>query len=159
MNQIFIIQPYFYNGSWVFDDAEAGLVREPFVSGIPEMIDKLVEGIPGASEGFRLLFSADPFPEYDIELTRLREEIGGYWYQAKDTNHEGWLCPAMFKYFDTPPEHIYAKVEGIGSFHTRTPSTTIPISKDEVDAFARELECGNIDVMQIMLQELQKRFL
>ena len=31
----------------MFDDGAAGLKREPFVFGIPEMIDLFVAGIPG----------------------------------------------------------------------------------------------------------------
>ncbi len=40
-NFLSIILPYRYEGMWVFDDPRVGLVREPFVSGIPEMIDLL----------------------------------------------------------------------------------------------------------------------
>jgi hypothetical protein len=40
----------------VFDDPAVGLKAEPFVSGIPEMIDALVQDIPQADRGFRLLF-------------------------------------------------------------------------------------------------------
>jgi hypothetical protein len=43
------------------------LHQEPFVSGIPEMIDAAVQDIPHAQQGFRLLFSAQPFPAYQIE--------------------------------------------------------------------------------------------
>ena len=39
-NQIQIIAPYFVHGTWVFDDDRVGLVQEPFVSGVPEMIDE-----------------------------------------------------------------------------------------------------------------------
>jgi hypothetical protein len=55
-NSIFVIAPYWYNGTWVFDDKNAGLSREPFVAGVPEMIDVLVNDIPDAKEGFRLTF-------------------------------------------------------------------------------------------------------
>ena len=55
-NAIMVISPYRYQGTWVFDDASAGLVREPFVAGIPEMIDHLVSDIPNAESGFRLHF-------------------------------------------------------------------------------------------------------
>ena len=63
-NAIMVIVPYRYAGTWVFDDSRAGLAREPFVAGVPEMIDDLVAGIPGATNGFRLTFSARPFPGY-----------------------------------------------------------------------------------------------
>ena len=42
-NAIMVIAPYWYNGTWVFDDPDAGLKREPFVAGVPEMIDLLVK--------------------------------------------------------------------------------------------------------------------
>jgi predicted component of type VI protein secretion system len=37
--------PYRHNGTWVFDDEVVKLIRESFVSGIPEMIDILVQDI------------------------------------------------------------------------------------------------------------------
>jgi len=106
-----VITPYWYQGTWVFDDESAGLNKEPFVAGVPEMINDLVKDIPNARSGFRLLFSSVPFPSYQIELKRAKEECGGYWYRVKDQSAEGWLCPALFRYFETAPETIYVKVE------------------------------------------------
>ena len=63
-NTIMVIDPYWFAGTWVFDDETVGLVREPFVSGVPEMIDELVKNTPDARNGFRLTFSAGPFPGY-----------------------------------------------------------------------------------------------
>ena len=77
----------------------------------PEMIDTLVAGIPDADKGFRLLFSAAPFPGYTVELVWRREEYGGNWYYSPQFEMEGWLCPALFKYFDRTPERIYAQVK------------------------------------------------
>ena len=158
MNQIFIIHPYFYNGSWVFDDAEVGLRREPFVSGIPEIIENLVADIADAQKGFRLLFSAEPFPEHELKLKRLREEIGGYWYQAEDLNSEGWLCPAMFKYFDLPPEEIYIKIDRSYSQTQHQSSKTIEITREQFMAFDQELEQGNLIAMRKMLDEIASQF-
>jgi len=112
-NQIFAIAPYWMDsvGTWVFDDAAVGLVQEPFVSGVPEMIDELVTDIPQARSGFRLLFSAAPFPGYQRRLTRLREEFGGWWYSVEEPLAEGWLCPALFQYFRPAPAEIYVKAE------------------------------------------------
>lgn len=110
-NSIFVISPYKYQGTWVFDDPRVGLVQEPFVAGIPEMMDRLVKDIPNADKGFRLLFSVSPFPGYTIELVWKREERGGNWYFCKEYDSEGWLCPALFKYFDKAPKKMYAKAE------------------------------------------------
>ena len=59
---MFVIAPYRWEGMWVFDDPRVGLQREPFVSGADVMMDRLVANLPGAEKGFRLLFSATPFP-------------------------------------------------------------------------------------------------
>ena len=61
-NALFVIAPYRFEGMWVFDDPNVGLVREPFVSGVPEMIEHVVRDIPDAESGFRLTFSTQPFP-------------------------------------------------------------------------------------------------
>ena len=110
-NSILVIEPYRYAGLWVFDDSRTGLVREPFVSGIPEMIDKLVENIPDANDGFRLIFSTIPFPGYQEKLVWLRAEGPGNWYYSKTYNLEGWLCPGLFKYFKKAPKETYIKAE------------------------------------------------
>ncbi|MHA1288629.1 MAG: DUF6717 family protein [Candidatus Thorarchaeota archaeon] len=110
-NTLMVIEPYWYMDTWVFDDESAGLDKEPFVQGVPEMIDDLVKDIANARSGFRLLFSSLPFSSYQTELTRVKEEYGGYWYRLKNKSAEGWLCPALFRYFDTAPETIYVKAE------------------------------------------------
>jgi len=111
MNSISIIVPYRYEGMWVFDDLRVGLDKEPFVSGADKMIDVLVADIPDAEKGFRLLFSPLPFPGYTVRLQWRREEYSGNWYFSPDHNMEGWLCPALFKYFDKAPKEIYIKAE------------------------------------------------
>lgn len=111
MNAILVIRPYYWEGTWVFDDERVGLVREPFVCGAPEMIDVLVADIPEARKGFRLLFSALPFPGFQAKIVWVREEITGNWYRWEERNLEGWLCPALFKYFDAAPQTIFCKAE------------------------------------------------
>ena len=63
-NSILVIAPYRYNGTWVFDDENVGLGREPFVAGVPQMIDYLVRDTPNADSGFRMTFSDTGFPSY-----------------------------------------------------------------------------------------------
>jgi hypothetical protein len=110
-NQIYVISPYRQASTWVFDDPAVGLKAEPFVAGIPEMINALVQSVPHAEQGFRLLFSPAPFPGYQAELVRERSEYGGVWYRWTASNMEGWLCPALFKYFSDPPAKLYARAE------------------------------------------------
>ena len=114
-----MIVPYWSGGTWVFDDPARGLAREPFVSGVPQMIDALVAGAGmdlahARAHGFRLLFSANPFPGYQRAYTRTRSEYSGTWYRmdADDRSAaEGWLCPALFKYFPEAPQKLYARAE------------------------------------------------
>jgi hypothetical protein len=111
MNTLIAIYPYKYEGMWVFDDAKVGLVQEPFVSGADTIIDQMTSEILGADRGFRLLFSAQPFPGFNAELEWRREEMGGNWYYSSALRQEGWLCPALFRYFEAAPKKIYAKFE------------------------------------------------
>ena len=110
-NSMMVIFPYRDENTWVFDDEQVGLRREPFVSGIPGMIDLLVKNIPNAAKGFKLLFSKSPFPDYQAELIWVKAEYGGNWYRWELNGMEGWLCPALFKYFDSPPTRLYCKAE------------------------------------------------
>jgi hypothetical protein len=109
MNAIISIHPYKHKGLWVFDDPTAGLVQEPFVSGADEIIERMVQGISGAQSGFTLLFSAAPFPGHQSTFGWRRSDMGGNWYYSADLGIEGWLCPALFRYFEVAPERIYAQ--------------------------------------------------
>jgi hypothetical protein len=114
VNSLFVIAPYKYEGMWVFDDPAVGLSKEPFIAGIDTMIDKVVADIPNADKGFRAIFSAAPFPGADFKLEWRREESGGNWYYSDQFRMEGWLCPALLKYFPKAPREIYVKVEPKG---------------------------------------------
>lgn len=110
-NAIMVISPYKDQGTWVFDDASSGLVKEPFVAGVPEMIDVLVKDVPDAEHGFRLLFSAAPFPGYQKKLSWLRGDMGGNYYALDNPPMEGWICPALFKYYEKAPPALFVKAE------------------------------------------------
>lgn len=110
MNAINVIAPYKFEGMWVFDDERVGLVQEPFVAGVDTIIDRLVAHIPNAETGFRALFSGQPFPGYQDKLVWQRAEMSGNVYRSDSLDLEGWLCPALLKYFETPPAEIYVSV-------------------------------------------------
>jgi hypothetical protein len=111
MNAINVIAPYKHHGMWVFDDARVGLVQEPFVAGADTMIDRVVADIPDAARGFVLVFSASPFPDHEYRLDWLRSESGGNWYRSEQLGMEGWLCPALFRYFSEAPKELYVQVK------------------------------------------------
>jgi hypothetical protein len=110
-NSMLVLAPYRHAGTWVFDDPRRGLTQEAFVSGIPEMIDHLVSDIPDADKGFRLTFSAQEFPGYEDRLVWKRKGTTGNWYYSEACRSEGWLCPALFKYFKEAPKTIYVKAD------------------------------------------------
>lgn len=104
MNAINVIAPYKHPGMWVFDDPRVGLIQEPLVAGADTMIDQVVADLSDAEHGFLLIFSSTPFPGHQIRLDWSREEGGGNWYYAPQLDMEGWLCPALLKYFVTSPK-------------------------------------------------------
>ena len=114
MNSLIVIVPYKYEGLWVFDDAAVGLSKEPFIAGIDTLIDKATANIPDAEHGFRAIFCGTQFPGANFKLEWRRAESGGNWYYSQEFNQEGWLCPALFKYFKNAPREIYVKVEPRG---------------------------------------------
>ena len=67
------------------------------------------KGIANAAEGFLMLFSADPFPGADMQLEWVREESGGNVYRWEQ--REGWLCPALLRYFDAAPTRIFVQLK------------------------------------------------
>jgi hypothetical protein len=112
-NYIYVIKPYKWEGMWVFDDKSTELIKEAFVGGADTIIDLAVarKGIKNADSGFLLLFSSGPFPSADVQLTWLREETGGNVYEWEC--QQGWLCPALLKYFAVAPAKIYAEFQQI----------------------------------------------
>jgi hypothetical protein len=111
MNVINVIEPYWHLGMWVFDDPRVGLAAEPFVGGADAMIDRVTAGIPDAHSGFTIVFSAMRFPGHQFRLEWRREEGSGNIYYSAELDAEGWLCPALLRYFAEPPAEIYVQVK------------------------------------------------
>ena len=102
-NSIMVIAPTVTTAPGCSTTSDAGLKREAFVGGVPEMIDVLVKKIPHAEKGFRLTFSAKEFPGYQKKLRWVRGGSTGNWYRLDDPPMEGWLCPALFRYYRKAP--------------------------------------------------------
>jgi hypothetical protein len=147
MNAILTIRPYRLHGTWVFDDPGAGLEREPFVAGIPEMIDLLVRDIADAERGFKLLFSAGPFPGSQASMEWVREESGGNWYRWGEPDLEGWLCPALFKYFESAPRRLYVRAEAM-----KHSEELITVPRSQVEQLLALLEVGDVELATRMVR-------
>ena len=115
-NCIMVLNPYWYNGTWVFDDKNHNLTKEAFVAGADKIISKMVESlkIDNAKNGFKLIFSKIPFPDYSVKLTRISHGDGrlGTSYQSQNGDI-GWLCPALLHYFPEPPSEIFIGAENL----------------------------------------------
>jgi hypothetical protein len=129
LNVLMVIEPYWFQDTWVFDDVSKGFKKEPLEGrfegelgkimelgrllggGLSELVNYLVKDIPNARKGFILLFSSEPFAGYQVELALVGEEDGGWTYKAKDYSKQVWLSPTLSKYFETAPESIYVKAE------------------------------------------------
>jgi hypothetical protein len=110
-NSIYTLHPYKHGSQWVFDDESKGLFREAFVAGIDDIIEYITKDFADAKNGFNLLFSDNKFPSANVELHKQGTESGGTWYYCPQLEMAGWLCPALFKYYDVAPETIYIQVK------------------------------------------------
>jgi hypothetical protein len=110
-NAINVIAPYLHHGMWVFDDARVGLRQEPFVSGADDWITRVTADIPDAERGFTMVFSGRPFPGAQYRMERRRLDMGGAWYWSPQLEMEGWLCSALFRYFDAAPDELHVQVK------------------------------------------------
>jgi len=131
-----VLYPYLNGQTWVFDDESKNLKAEAFVCGMSEIMSAVVakKGIKKAKKGFKLTFSDKPFKGQDVELTWIKPGnlegsftlevdgeqktysycIPGNWYHTGRTfkkKMEGWLCPALLKYFDDAPRKLYCSAE------------------------------------------------
>lgn len=106
-NTLYLVQVRRLHDTWVFSDEKVGLVDEPFVSGFPEIINVYV---PHDVKTFNLTFSDYPFPAYTTVVQRQEQQYDGWWYLNQQSGLRGWLCPALYKYYSTPPLNVYVRV-------------------------------------------------
>lgn len=107
---LFTIYPYLFKGMWVFDEPRLGLDKEAFVQGADTIIDFIGKEFPSYEDGFTVTFSNEPmYGTTGYILSFIKSENGGSWYHLDRTELQGWLCPALFKFFDVAPNKIYVR--------------------------------------------------
>jgi len=142
---------------WVFDDPTNELKAEAFVCGMSEMIQKIIDtkALPDADRGFTMTFGIEPFEGSDVILYWIKEEnltfkakdgqehgLIGNWYGGKVAGKimVGWLCPALLKYFEKPPEMLYVGAsvlpEGFDPIWHDAPTKAFVVDGDEADEYA-----------------------
>jgi len=85
-NAMMSITIYKHNGFWSFTDDERGLVHEPFVMGMDEIIDFFIEKYGDKdSATHTILFSGRKFPGSQGYLSKIKHshepDHGGAWYE------------------------------------------------------------------------------
>jgi hypothetical protein len=111
MNELHVIAPYKHHGMWVFDDNKVGLVQEPFVGGADTIIDVMTQNIPHAASGFTMVFASYAFPGHQFQFEWLGPQGSGNLYHSPDLHLEGWLCPALLRYFNSSPQRLFVQVK------------------------------------------------
>lgn len=118
-NSLFTIEIYKHAGTWCFTDEKRDLIHEPFVCGIPELINDSIKELD-KSLTYRITFSENKFPGAKDYLRYLLEDSGGAWYSKQIVDQDvdkhaknGWLCPATLKFFKCFPKKIYFAVESL----------------------------------------------
>lgn len=106
------IDVYRYWDNWVFN--EHGVCeREPFVLGSTEIITQIAtdNGIKNLkNKKLSITFSDAEFKGYQDKLQWAHASSNGNWYKLKSNGMEGWLCPMLLHYFETPPKEIYVSI-------------------------------------------------
>ena len=110
-NAMMSIKIYRHCGTWAFTDLSKGLKDEPFVCGIPEIIDFFIENFSDPTkETHRIIFSARNFPYAHGKLVKTEMDEGGAWYRYENSM-KGWLCPATLEFFEEHPAELYVRFE------------------------------------------------
>ena len=39
--------------------------------------------------------------------------VHDWWYRTAEPELDGWLCPALFHYFDEAPERLFVRAEAV----------------------------------------------
>lgn len=118
MNSIRVIHPYQEYGALVFDDADVGLRKEPFVMGADFVLEVAARAFGADPAHFTLLFSDIPFPSHQATAEWIEGGGGGAgdWYRVELPElgqHDAWLCPALLKYFPAAPSRIFFAIHPI----------------------------------------------
>jgi hypothetical protein len=104
---VFSVHVYRLDGDWYMDDPEKEIILEELIRGMPEIIEHLVGK---RTDRFICTFSEQARLGKSAALEKHAESEGGCWYVLKGTSLRGWLCPTIFRYFNTIPAVIYLDV-------------------------------------------------
>jgi hypothetical protein len=94
------------DGLWKFDDERYGLRAEPLVDSATKLIDKLLK--TARCNLCTVLVSNERVSKRQTRFEWLcATEPTGNVYVLPATGESGWLCPALFHYFDQAPQALF----------------------------------------------------
>jgi len=108
---VLVVEPCWVKGTWQFDDPYIGLHREPSISAVNSLVDRLSAAIPDAHRGFRLILSTRPFEGCQSFSWVRSDSVEGNWFRADETGEECWVYPASFDDWHSGPLRLYARAE------------------------------------------------
>ena len=127
-NSLFTLLIERKGAAWVFTDHGRGLVDEPFVSGMPEIISEylirkaMAKGLLTPYTSAQAYFSDKPFPGADLILVGGDRVLDGRWYSTdsptvahQEESLHGWLCPATLAFFPDFPDELYVSLVGLSN--------------------------------------------
>ncbi len=75
-----------------------------------EVFDKMTATIPDAQSDSAPSSAHHPWPG-PRRNSNAPKRIRRNWFYSDHDKMEGWLCPALFKYFPKAPRNIYVRAE------------------------------------------------
>lgn len=116
MNTINVIHPYRDGAALIFDDPSVGLLREGLIGGTDLILYLAARAASADPDRFTLTFAEGPFPGHQAVAEWIEQGDAGFgdWYHVSLPgvgSQNGWLCPALLKYFPAAPPRIYFRVQ------------------------------------------------
>ena len=113
---IYCVKAYRENGVWFFDDDSKEISREPFVGGMSEIIDYILQKkiIRGGHRGIKLEFSDKSFENAE-KLQKIHDSPYN-WSRYEHEDREGMLCPVTLRYFPEFPQELFIRFTKIPFF-------------------------------------------
>jgi hypothetical protein len=66
--------------------------------------------------GMWVFDAAAAFPGHQFRLEWRRADSTGNWYYSPQLEMEGWLCPALLRYFPEAPKELYVQVKSLSAY-------------------------------------------
>lgn len=103
------------DGDWVFDYPSLGIIDEPFVEGIPQIIEHHLKKMnllaTARQEGFVVQFTVDgKLSHTDLKLELEEEDAEGGHFIDNSSGLRGWLCPDLRTFLGRVPEKLSVKI-------------------------------------------------